>query len=106
MTTLSVTGIQEKLQSRRPHGCPDSVWNRFVNFFPTLCKTGEESEFPDMIHWCDISGEEGLEISYSHQYITIFIDCQSIEICDHKTGIWYPQSEIISLWENRKIKTD
>ncbi len=101
MTTLSVAGIQEKLQSRRPHGCPDSIWDRFVNFFPIFCKTGE-SEFPDIIHWCNISDEESLEISYIHQELTIYVDCEAIEMCDNKTGRWYSENEIISLCENNQ----
>ncbi len=100
MATLFAIDIQEKLQSRRPNGCLDSIWNKFLDFFPKLCKTGFGSEFPDIIHWCNISGEESLEISYIHQEITFYIDHYSCEMCDQKTGRWYFQNEIESHWKN------
>ena len=92
---LNIKQIQDKLQERRPGPCPDNVWDKFLDFFPTLCKTGDESEFPDLIYWCNIPDEEALEVSYSHQYITIFIDKNLVcEIADHSTGQWYSEDEV------------
>ncbi len=105
MTTLA-TYIQNKLRPSRPFGCPNDIWDKFLEFFPALYKTGEE--FPDIIQWCnsDIPDCKCLEISYYTRELTVYIDYKAVEICDHKTGIWYPQSEIIFLWENSNIKTD
>ena len=97
MSTSFLT-IKEKLQQRHPRDCPDSIWKKFLDFFPTLCKTGEDLEFPDIIHWCGISDEESLEVSYEFQELIIYVDHKSIEMCDNKTGRWYSQREIVSFW--------
>ena len=98
--TSFVADIQQKLQLRRPNCCPDNIWKKFLDFFPKLCKTGEELEFPDIIYWCSIPDEESLEVSYIHQEITFYIDRKAIEMCDHKTGRWHSQSEIELAWKN------
>ena len=100
MTTF-VTDIQEKLLLRRPHGCPDNIWDKFSEFFPKLCKTGEELEFPDIIYWCAISGEESLEVTYFNQEITFYIDSEICEMCDHKSGRLFSQGEVMSLLEEQ-----
>jgi hypothetical protein len=89
MTTLN---NQETLETRRPCGCPDKIWNKFIRFFPVLYKT--EEDLPELIYWCNILKEECLEISY----ISIYIDSDMIEMCDNKTGKWYSESEIISFY--------
>nr|QBK85542.1 MAG: hypothetical protein LCMAC101_01290 [Marseillevirus LCMAC101] len=94
--SASFLAIKEKLHQQRPRNCPDSIWNKFLNFFSILCKI-ESSEFPELIYWYSISGEECLEVSYTLQELTIYIDHKSIEMCDNKIGRWYSQREIISL---------
>ena len=95
---LNIKQIQDKLEKRRPAPCPDNVWEKFLDFFPLLCKTGDELEFPDIIHWCSLPGEEALEADFIHQYVSIYINLNlTCEVADHKTGKWYSEDEIRNL---------
>ena len=99
---MSITQIQDKLQKRRPVSCPDNVWEKFLDFFPILCKTGDELEFPDIIIWNDLPNDKSLEVDYIHQHVSIYIDINLVcEMADYTIGKWYTEDEIRILCKNK-----
>jgi hypothetical protein len=65
-------------------------------------RTGDELEFPDIICWREILGDEYLEIAYFYQELNIYVDSGGVEMCDYRIEKWYSEDEIISLCKIQK----